>query len=749
MVEPKATGQEQFVPTDSAANKPPDSSKGIGSILRDDISGSVFKKGLVLLFVLGLIIRVAFLLEHARTPSFAVPTLDQVYYDTVAKMLLAGEDLHELHGFRPLLYPMFLAVCYKVSGSGGPDFAIQLQHLLGVGTGILVALLGARLFKHRLSGLLGGTLYLLAPVPLYFEGELLIEPIYIFLICLALLLHLEAAEQRGLRGGLLWLGSGALVVLAAQARANIMVLLAIYPLFTLWRFLGATALRFRTTHHRDPAVHSSEIDHWKGLAFRVFDVFRGYFSAVLAFFAVKVWLLLDRSWRRVLSAPLSQAVLPLCGLIGAMLMAVPWGLVNLRQSDSFHLLPNAGGVALYCGNKRGADGMTPEQERRIYSTDRYQDSIETWAREEYESAMRAQGRQPENDPMAISKYWTRRTFDEIKASPRAWLQLMVKKTWLTFWNAEVPNNKAFAFLQQDYLWLRVLPIRWVVLLALAPAGIWLASKFGNRDALLVLLTYALLYSAANIVFFICDRYRYPVWPAAAVFAGGGLAIFIQVIRQRQVQPAFRLGASALLMMVISLPNWFSARLPSFSRDYFFRSIAWYEKGHFQEALQDINRSVELYPAEASAQHHRGNVLFALNRFPEAEQAYEQALTLSPGEAGIWNNLGASLANQGLTRQALQAYRRATACIPPSKNAFLGAALIQLQLDLTNDATDSLNQFEKVAPGPDPAALALRSVIARKQGDIAKAETLEQSARRLDPSTTSWALQRASLPTGSP
>jgi tetratricopeptide (TPR) repeat protein len=425
-----------------------------------------------------------------------------------------------------------------------------------------------------------------------------------------------------------------------------------------------------------------------------------------------------------------------------MLMAIPWALVNLRQSDSFHLLPNAGGVALYCGNKRGADGMTPEQERRIYSTDRYQDSIETWAREEYESAMRAQGRQLESDPMAISKYWTRRTIDEITASPMAWLRLMVKKTWLTFWNAEVPNNKAFGFLQQDYLWLRVLPIRWVVLLALVPAGIWLAFKFGNRDAVLVLLTYALLYSAANIVFFICDRYRYPVWPVAAVFAGGGLATFIQVIRQRQVQPAVRLGVSALLMVVISLPNWFSARLPSFSRDYFFRSIAWYEKGHYQEALQDINRSVELYPAEASAQHHRGNVLFALNRFSDAEQAYEQALTLSPGEAGIWNNLGAALSNQGLNRQALQAYRRAMACKPPSRNAFLGAALIQVQLGSTNEAANSLNQFEKVAPGPNPTVLVLRSVLARKQGDIAKAETLEELARRLDPTTASWALQRA-------
>ena len=39
---------------------------------------------------------------------------------------------------------------------------------------------------------------------------------------------------------------------------------------------------------------------------------------------------------------------------------------------------------------------------------------------------------------------------------------MARKCWLLLWNAEVPNNKAFAFLQTEYVWLRVLPVRWVV-----------------------------------------------------------------------------------------------------------------------------------------------------------------------------------------------------------------------------------------------------------------------------------------------
>lgn len=193
-----------------------------------DISPGVFKKYLVYLFLLGLIVRTGFLVEHARSPSYGVLTLDQKYYDSVARMLLAGEDLHPLRGYKPLLYPMFLAVMDKLGGAHGVDLTVAVQHLLGVLTGVLAALLGARLFRHRLSGLAGGVLYLLAPVPLCFEGELLVESSYTFLICLGLLLLLHAADATGWKAGLLWLLGGAWTMLTAQARPNILVFMAVY-----------------------------------------------------------------------------------------------------------------------------------------------------------------------------------------------------------------------------------------------------------------------------------------------------------------------------------------------------------------------------------------------------------------------------------------------------------------------------------------------------------------------------------------
>jgi len=128
----------------------------------EDISAAGFNRALVFSHSPGLIVRIGFYVEHANTRRSGCRTLDQRYYDTVAKMLLAGEDLHELHGFRPLLYPIFLAFFYKLGGNWGVDLALLVQHLLGIATGLLVALLGARLFRHRLAGAVGGALFLLA-----------------------------------------------------------------------------------------------------------------------------------------------------------------------------------------------------------------------------------------------------------------------------------------------------------------------------------------------------------------------------------------------------------------------------------------------------------------------------------------------------------------------------------------------------------------------------------------------------------
>jgi tetratricopeptide (TPR) repeat protein len=199
-----------------------------------------------------------------------------------------------------------------------------------------------------------------------------------------------------------------------------------------------------------------------------------------------------------------------------------------------------------------------------------------------------------------------------------------------------------------------------------------------------------------------------------------------------------------LMAAISLPNWFGAKLPSFAASYRLRSMAWYEKGHFAEALSDIDRSIAVDPGDMTmtAHQHRGNILLALNRLEEARVEYERTLKISAEDGGVWNNYGVVLDGLGRTNEALEAFRRAMEGHPPSRSAFLGMAFVQIRAGRLDEAAGALDRLDKLEKRPDAMVLAIRSVIARQRGDAAQAVALEQQARTLDPAAAAWAIERA-------
>ena len=81
------------------------------------------KKILFRIAFVALIIRFAYFLQHAASPFFARPLLDQKYYDLCARQLAgAGGDL--IDGFRPLRYPVFLSGVYMLDLDGGMILSI-------------------------------------------------------------------------------------------------------------------------------------------------------------------------------------------------------------------------------------------------------------------------------------------------------------------------------------------------------------------------------------------------------------------------------------------------------------------------------------------------------------------------------------------------------------------------------------------------------------------------------------------------
>jgi len=622
--------------------------------------------------------RLLYFWEHAGSAFFWVPVLDGTYYDSAARALTDGLDLGSFAtGFRPLLYPLFLAAFYTMAGDWGLTAALAAQHLLGVATAVLVAALAIRLFRRPAAGALAGALYVLAGPPLFFEGEVLITSLFTFLGALFLWL-LARAEAHPSPSPWVWGAAAGLVLgLAGQARANATIFLAALPL-ALWPREGR-----------------------RRRALLVSCLALGWLGVQLAF-ALGQWPLLGR----------------------------------------FQLLPGAGGVNLYLGNERGADGRVPRQDRPVTYGAEYRDSVEVFSQEVYLEAMAREGREghgvvePEPpDPGAVSRYWLGRTFEEIRADPGRWLALMAKKAGYLLWNRELPNNKTYAFvLEHESRLLGFLPVRWWCLMALAPLGFWWALHRGDRRLLFWIAAFLATHALGVLLFFVNARYRLPLWPGMAVLAGGGILFLAQSLAGQRWRHLGLASGVAVLLAALSLANLTATPTDSFARDFFFRSIARLEIGDLPGALADAETSVELDPSDPAARFQLGNAALALGDDARALAAFAALARERPGEPRIWNNLGIVLERLGRTAEACSAHERGLGAEADYAPALVNAGLCELRAGRLARAEELFGRAGILGYDSLPLRVG-RAALAARQGRGEEAHRLLEEAKLDDPETT--------------
>ncbi|MEM7581903.1 MAG: hypothetical protein AAF560_00865 [Acidobacteriota bacterium] len=628
-----------------------------------------------------LILRLIYMSQHANSAFFSVAILDEKFYQELARALVAGRDVTQLNpGFRPWLYPLFVALWEQLAGEWGYVVTITLQHLLGVATAVLVADLAMRLFERASAGALAGTLYVLAGPPLFFEGELLITGLFTFLTTSLLWLASHAAAHAPHALGW-WALAGAWTALAAQARPNALLFLAAFP---------AAALLFR------------RIDGRKRLA--------------------------------LAASALAAAAVVLLGFAA----------VQYRLIGSFQLLGGSGGVNFYLGNKAGADGMIPRQDRRVTYGDEYRDSVQVFAeqlyREETQEAVTPRDAattstsEPTSVSLAseISHYWLGRTLEDISEDPRRWLGLLGRKLLFLTWNHEIPNNKSYDFIiQHESQLIALLPVRWWLLLSLGVLGWRHAWQQGRRQPLFWLSAFLALHSVGVVLFFVNSRYRIPMWPAACVLAAGGLLALAAAVRQRNGRQLLGCALVAGSVAALSSINWLRIEPPDFARDFFFRSLAHLQKGQLEPARADAINSVGLDPTSPAARFHLGNVMLALDDEVLAYRHYQVAATLSPNEPRILNNLGIVVERRTQPDKAYYYYASALKVADNYAPALINAALLDLRAGQLKLAEDKIARA--VATGYQSVLLdCARAFAFARRGRVAEAEQILQAARRSDP-----------------
>ena len=200
------------------------------------------------LLLAALALRLGYIHQHGASPFFDGPVVDARTFLDQAQAIAGGDLLGGPEPFwqAPLYIYLLAFVCWLMPGSY--FVGIRLVHaLLGALSCLLVYGLARRAFGEPAARIAGCGAALCGTF-LYFEGELLAVPLEVFLDLLLLQLIL-AAQDRGRRRD--WGLAGVTAGLAALARPNILLFVALFCAWHLWRrrsvralapFLGCTLL---------------------------------------------------------------------------------------------------------------------------------------------------------------------------------------------------------------------------------------------------------------------------------------------------------------------------------------------------------------------------------------------------------------------------------------------------------------------------------------------------------------------------
>ena len=273
------------------------------------------------IFCVAALVRFIYLYENASSPYFDVPVLDGVYLDNLGLKIAHGGGFEDKAFFRAPLYPLVLGALYSISEADRFFLVRVFQHLLGALVCVMMFVTAREAFGRR-AGIIAGLVAAFYGPLIFYEGEILIDSFFLFLVMAAVCL-LVLAVGRQKRGHLL-LGGGLALGLAAVTRANI---LPFVPVAALWGLF---------------------LPGKPGAA------------------------------RRLCRAGL--ILLPVAVILGMM------ALRNYRATGAPSMMPAQGGINFYYGNGPGADGKPPPVRKIYGFSGAYRDKVEVASVELLESA---------------------------------------------------------------------------------------------------------------------------------------------------------------------------------------------------------------------------------------------------------------------------------------------------------------------------------------------------------------------------
>ena len=183
-----------------------------------------------LIFIVALVVRLIYIWQARSSPVFDQPQMDPLFHHEWAQAFAAGETFWKAPYFRAPLYPWFLGVIHWLFGSDNLLAPRIIQAVIGSLSCGLLYLIGRDVFS-RTVGVIAGLAAATYWIFMYFDAELLIPVLIVFLDLLLLWLLLRLGDRRR---PVMWGVCGLVMGLSAIARPNILLLA---PALVAWVFV--------------------------------------------------------------------------------------------------------------------------------------------------------------------------------------------------------------------------------------------------------------------------------------------------------------------------------------------------------------------------------------------------------------------------------------------------------------------------------------------------------------------------------
>jgi tetratricopeptide (TPR) repeat protein len=632
----------------------------------------VWRRGLPI-FAVALVLRLVYIAEIRSLPWFDVPIIDGANYLRTARVIAAG-DLPGGPGafWQPPLYPYFLALLLRLFGERMAGILV-VQAVLGSLSCLLVFAMGRRLFGERAGTGAGLIMACYAPL-IHFDVQPLIPVLHIALalLGLALLLRGGAGAPGGPASGGLLAGAGWTWGLAAIATPSILVAVP-----------GAAAWIWRR-----PAPSGAGSG-------------RARIARVAGFLA------------------------------GA---ALPVALVTARNvlvAGEPVLISSNGGINFYIGNNADYDRTI-----RIRPGGEFQRLAQ----------------EPENAGVvgaaAGSRWFTARALGFLTRYPGPALRLYMRKARDLVAGREIPRNddmyeyRRESRLLSALLWRRLISFPFGLVAPLALAGALAASgaragqapraerpgqpvpeeEEARRAGRSLLLIYAGSYAFSVLIFFPTDRYRLPIVPVLALFAGRLLASPAEAWRRARV-----VGGLAAGLVVFNLdaltPGESWPEEAALNRAYAFKV-----KGHREEARREYQRAIDINPGRIDAYNSLAVMAAEEGDWEETVWRYRELMALAPDFVEVRCSLAQALVALGRKEEARREWETAVYLVPAAGKALADLALSYLEDGVAEPAFEYARRAVRARPDlPETHfALGMTARALRRRDEALRA--LEKAAR---------------------